>query len=87
MQTQKLSFLAKAFLGLINIYSYFISPLIQPHCRYYPSCSSFAKEALREHGALRGGWFSIKRICSCHPYHQGGYDPVPPSPSKLINQK
>lgn len=86
MPTKKPSLLAKTFLGIIKVYRYFISPLIGSHCRYYPSCSEFTKEAISAHGALKGGWLGIKRISRCHPYHQGGHDPVPLA-SELTNQK
>lgn len=86
MPTRKPSFLARAALSLIKTYRYLISPLLGQHCRYYPSCSAFTKEAICEHGAIKGGWLGIKRICRCHPFQQGGYDPVPLS-SELTNQK
>lgn len=86
MPTQKPSHLARALLLLIKTYRYLLSPLLGQHCRYYPSCSAFTKEAICEHGAIRGSWLGIKRICRCHPFHQGGFDPVPRS-SELTNQK
>ena len=76
MPAQKPSLLSKLFLGIIDTYRYLISPLIGQHCRYYPSCSAFTREAILEHGGLKGGWLGIRRICRCHPYHEGGYDPV-----------
>lgn len=63
---------------LLRGYRYFISPLLPQACRFYPSCSSYAEEALGEYGALRGGWLAAKRVCSCGPWSAGGYDPVPP---------
>ena len=60
-------------------YRYFLSPMLPPSCRFHPSCSEYAEEALTEHGALRGGWLATKRLCRCGPWHPGGYDPVPPS--------
>jgi uncharacterized protein len=67
--------------ALIRAYRYFLSPLMAPSCRFYPSCSAYAEEALRMHGAVRGGWLSAKRICCCGPWHRGGVDPVPPAGS------
>lgn len=62
---------------LLKIYQRVISPLYSPSCRYYPTCSSYGIEAIRKHGPLRGGYLSLKRICSCHPWGGNGYDPVP----------
>jgi len=66
------------FLLLIKVYQRFISPLFPSTCRYTPTCSHYTKEALEKHGLLKGGWLSIKRISSCHPWGGQGYDPVPP---------
>lgn len=65
------------FLGLIRFYQTFISPLKQPSCRFYPSCSHYAYEAVERHGAFRGGWLAVKRVARCHPFSPGGFDPVP----------
>jgi putative membrane protein insertion efficiency factor len=62
---------------LIRLYQRALSPLLGPRCRYYPSCSQYALEALEEHGVLRGLWLALKRIGRCHPLHPGGFDPVP----------
>jgi uncharacterized protein len=62
---------------LIRAYQLVLSPLLGPRCRFYPSCSHYAIEAIESHGALRGSWLSAKRICRCHPFHPGGFDPVP----------
>ena len=62
---------------LIRGYQLAISPLLGPRCRFYPSCSHYAIEAIETHGALRGVWLTIKRISRCHPWHEGGFDPVP----------
>lgn len=64
------------FIGLIRFYQLFISPLFPPTCRFYPTCSQYAIEAIKKKGALRGGWLAVKRIAKCHPFHSGGYDPV-----------
>lgn len=61
----------------ITIYQKFISPLTPPSCRYTPTCSQYAIEALRKHGPLRGGYLALRRILSCHPWGGHGYDPVP----------
>ena len=62
---------------LIKMYKLIISPLLPNVCRFYPTCSSYAIEALSKHGLFKGGFLSIKRILRCHPYCDGGYDPVP----------
>ena len=64
-------------LFLIKIYQNYISPFTPASCRYQPTCSSYTKEALQKHGLFKGGWLSIKRIFSCHPFGGSGYDPVP----------
>jgi putative membrane protein insertion efficiency factor len=63
----------------IHAYRYAVSPLLPPSCRFYPSCSEYALEALGMHGVLRGGWLAARRLCRCHPWNPGGVDPVPPS--------
>ncbi|MFZ1828649.1 MAG: membrane protein insertion efficiency factor YidD [Candidatus Competibacteraceae bacterium] len=68
-------------IALIRVYQLLVSPLLGNHCRFYPSCSQYAREALEQHGVLRGVWLAIRRLLRCHPWHPGGVDPVPePSP-------
>ncbi|GAP95160.1 membrane protein insertion efficiency factor YidD [Leptolyngbya sp. NIES-2104] len=64
-------------IGLVKGYRIAISPLLMPSCRFHPTCSQYAIEALQTHGALKGSWLSARRICRCHPFNPGGYDPVP----------
>ena len=64
-------------IGLIKVYRLFISPLFPPCCRFRPTCSKYALEAINRFGVLKGSWLSVKRISRCHPFHPGGYDPVP----------
>ncbi|MBB3225229.1 membrane protein insertion efficiency factor YidD [Pseudoduganella umbonata] len=66
---------------LLRGYQIAISPLMPPSCRFYPSCSNYALEALREHGVAKGGWLAVRRVCRCHPWNAGGVDPVPPKHS------
>jgi putative membrane protein insertion efficiency factor len=63
--------------GIIRIYQLTLSPLLGPHCRFYPSCSCYARSAIERHGVLQGCWLSLKRLLRCHPFAEGGYDPVP----------
>lgn len=64
-------------LFLLRMYQLGISPLLGPKCRFYPSCSQYASEAIVEHGAVKGGLMAARRVCKCHPWHEGGFDPVP----------
>jgi putative membrane protein insertion efficiency factor len=75
----RLSAGARVLTVVITGYRRFISPLLGPHCRFAPSCSAYALEAIREHGALRGSWLAARRIARCHPFNPGGFDPVPPA--------
>ncbi|MFC0298303.1 membrane protein insertion efficiency factor YidD [Geobacillus jurassicus] len=69
--------MAKLLIVLIRVYQRFLSPLKPPTCRFYPTCSNYGIEAIRRFGAIKGGWLTIKRILKCHPFHPGGFDPVP----------
>ncbi len=68
----------RLLIACIKFYRLCISPLMAPHCRFYPSCSHYAIDAIHHHGALRGSLLSLRRIGRCHPLNPGGYDPVPP---------
>ncbi|MDM5299195.1 membrane protein insertion efficiency factor YidD [Bacillus pumilus] len=70
------------FIGIIRFYQKWISPITPPSCRFYPTCSNYGLEAIKTHGAFKGGWLTIKRILKCHPLHPGGVDPVPPKKGK-----
>jgi putative membrane protein insertion efficiency factor len=69
----------RVLLVLISGYRMLLSPLLGASCRFYPTCSTYAIEAIETHGAARGGWLAVKRILKCHPWHPGGVDPVPPA--------
>lgn len=63
--------------SIINFYRRFISPLKPASCRFYPTCSQYTLEAIEKFGVIKGCWFGIKRLLKCHPWHSGGYDPLP----------
>ena len=65
------------FLVLIRFYQRWISSMLPASCRFYPSCSQYMYQAIEKYGVLRGGWLGLRRIGRCHPFHPGGYDPVP----------
>lgn len=71
----------KIIIGLIRFYQYAISPYLPPSCRYTPTCSDYAVEAVGRFGIVRGVWLAIRRVSRCHPWHDGGYDPVPDKPN------
>lgn len=73
---------ARAVIALIQLYRQAVSPLRLPSCRYAPTCSGYAVEAIQLHGLIRGGWLAIRRLGRCHPFHAGGDDPVPPVVAK-----
>jgi putative membrane protein insertion efficiency factor len=68
---------AVVLLAVVGAYRRWISPLLAPRCRFAPTCSAYALEAVATHGALRGGWLALRRLARCHPFHPGGLDPVP----------
>jgi uncharacterized protein len=74
---QLLRILSLPFIGLIKIYQWIISPLFGPKCRFTPSCSNYALQALKKYGVFKGTWLAVKRIARCHPWGGHGYDPVP----------
>lgn len=77
--------ISKILISLIRFYQVFISPLIGPRCRFHPTCSQYAIEAIKIHGGFKGTCLAIKRLIHCHPLNPGGYDPVPPA--KLKNRE
>lgn len=81
-----MSLVARVLVALIGVYRRFLSPLLPRHCRYEPTCSAYAVEAIRVHGAMRGTALAVRRIARCHPFHPGGVDHVPargPSSGKV----
>ncbi|WP_367133860.1 membrane protein insertion efficiency factor YidD [Saccharothrix sp. HUAS TT1] len=78
MTTAQVSPVVRALLLPVRFYRKFISPALPPTCRFHPSCSAYAVEALTVHGALRGTWLTLRRLGRCGPWHPGGLDPVPP---------
>ena len=78
--------LKKFLIFLISIYRRYISPLFPPSCRFQPTCSQYALEAIDRFGAITGSYLAMKRILRCHPFHKGGYDPVPSSLEEMIKE-
>jgi len=67
----------RIILGMIRGYQLLISPVLPPSCRFTPSCSEYTRQAVAKHGAVKGTWLGVRRLLRCHPFHPGGYDPVP----------
>ena len=80
---ERRSLVARVLLGAVGFYSRAVSPALPPRCRFHPTCSAYAAEAVARHGAGRGSWLALVRLLKCAPWHRGGLDPVPPvtSPS------
>lgn len=74
---ERLPFPRSIFVGTIRFYQRFISPLTPPSCRFHPTCSEYTRQAIVRHGVVKGIWLGIRRILKCHPFHPGGFDPVP----------
>jgi len=70
----------RALLAALKGYRYLASPLLGNNCRFVPSCSQYASDAIEGHGIIHGSWLAVRRLCRCHPWHAGGYDPVPERP-------
>ncbi|MDX2103122.1 MAG: membrane protein insertion efficiency factor YidD [Alphaproteobacteria bacterium] len=79
-----MSVAAKLLRLLVLLYRYTLKAVLPPSCRFEPSCSAYALEALSRHGAIHGGWLSVRRICRCHPWGGMGYDPVPDAKSQRL---
>ncbi len=75
--------LRRLLLWIIRAYQLLVSPLLGPRCRFHPSCSCYAHTAIERYGVLRGGWLGVRRLLRCHPFNEGGYDPVPDE--RMIN--
>jgi len=71
--------MSRLVLATLRAYRRLVSPMLPPRCRFEPSCSAYAVEAVERHGAGRGSWLALRRVARCHPFHPGGYDPVPSS--------
>ncbi len=74
-----------AAVGILRFYKAAISPYLPPACRYEPTCSVYAAEAVEQHGMIRGGFMALRRLLRCHPFHKGGFDPVPPAGSTDVS--
>jgi uncharacterized protein len=69
--------IARLLISLVRVYQYLLSPFFGQQCRFSPTCSQYALEALRKHGAIKGGYYACARLLKCHPWHAGGHDPIP----------
>lgn len=76
----------RTLVTLIRAYQWLLSPFLGQNCRYHPSCSHYAVEAVERHGPVRGTWMALRRVGRCHPWHEGGYDPVPPAASSTLTE-
>ena len=82
----------KILIALIKVYRFTLSPFIGQHCRFTPTCSQYATEAIEQYGSLKGSWMAVRRLSKCHPFHTGGWDPVPENagpqniPQSMTNQ-
>lgn len=74
----------KILVLFVRVYRYAVTPFLGNNCRFYPTCSSYAEQALTEHGPVKGSWLAMRRICRCHPWHPGGVDPVPNNQNKHV---
>lgn len=75
--SRQMGVVSRALIALVSFYRRYISPLLPDSCIYSPTCSEYALEAIEKYGAAKGGWLALRRILRCHPFHAGGYDPVP----------
>ncbi|OUM47021.1 membrane protein insertion efficiency factor YidD [Bacillus pseudomycoides] len=82
---EKETVMKQIFIGIIRFYQKFISPMTPPTCRFYPTCSHYGLEAFQKHGAFKGFWLTLKRLLKCHPFHPGGFDPVPDKKDDKVN--
>jgi uncharacterized protein len=82
VERMRQNMLQKMMIGLIRFYQIAISPLKPPSCRFYPTCSHYGLEAVKRFGPFKGGWLALRRITKCHPFHPGGFDPVPEKKEK-----
>jgi len=77
MHLKRTDDMARGLITLLGLYQAYVSPFLPPSCRFTPTCSEYARQAIARHGARRGSWLGIKRLCRCHPYSSGGFHPVP----------